>query len=152
MVKTFEMQTVCQSVGVRLRIVDNDEAQGAVVKPHQQQQQQQQKFPQGQQQQQEEQAINWYDSLGRLLELEEKAKKKCYKYPAFIPPGVNLILTLPAVVPWPPDGDTEPIKPVELVEPVVEQDGQDGSVGVESVDTEVIVEQPCSMSHPLLPN
>ena len=126
MVQAFETQQITNAVEVRLRVVDNDEAQGATMTTESQQHQN----IQSQKEKLQQQPTKWYDSLGRILELEEKAKKKCYKYPAYIPPGINLILTLPDIVSWPGQNDDSP--PVE--------------------NFQVVDHEPSSATLPLIPN
>ena len=111
MVRELSGRTVGSDVEVDVRVVNNDELQeahrgdnhhmfvhGATTTTHH--------------------GPLWVDSKGIVLEFEEKAKKKCYRYPAKIPPGVNMILKFPVVIPWPsPSGNVVLQNDVVLQEP-----------------------------------
>ena len=124
MVREFSRRTISNDVEVDVRVVNNDELQEAHGGENHHM------FVDGTTTSTYDGPL-WVDSKGIVLEFEEKAKKKYYRYPAKIPPGVNMILTFPVVIPWP-----LPIRDVLLQNDVVLQEPKSSAPLVFASSTE----------------
>ena len=102
--KAFRCQTITPPhITAQLRIVDNrqlQEAHGEDNSRHEVGRYRETRDENGEAENGRD-TMTWVDTKGVVLEFEEKIKKKAVRYAAKIPPGVNLIITFPVVIPWP---------------------------------------------------
>ena len=101
-VKAFRCQTITPShITAQLRIVDNRQLQEAHGNSRLEVGRYRETRDENGETENGRDTMTWVDTKGVVLEFEEKIKKKAVRYAAKIPPGVNLIITFPVVIPWP---------------------------------------------------